>query len=179
MEDEIKAGVTEKAAGSASGGVPGGDGGKGRGGRCTTQIDRGRDIFFHWTNYLWERIRGVSQHQLPPSARQWTAEHSLSAKGKEKIIYINTAQHSPSRCSSDGGLFFYHSFRGGFTLWDAVNVCFAMRGNSQSIQPLSFKLLRDRKKKTFEGNVLECQTKPFMKKDHKFDFEADGTDHVF
>lgn len=82
MKTEKGAGATEEAAGGASGGVPGSDGGEGSGRRCTTQADRGRGIFFHWTNYLRERIRGVSPQLLPPSVCQWTVKHILSAKGK-------------------------------------------------------------------------------------------------
>lgn len=33
-------------------------------GRCTTERVRGNRVFIHWTNYLREQIRGVSQHPL-------------------------------------------------------------------------------------------------------------------
>lgn len=137
---EERAGVTEKAAGGASGGVPGSDGGEGKGRRCTTQIDRGRDIFFHWTNYLWERIRGFSQRHLPPSACQSTAEHILSAKGKENIIHINTAGatwrfNTHLRDVCDSYLFCDHSgFLGFHTLGRSQCGSFAMRGN-KSVNP--------------------------------------------
>lgn len=33
-------------------------------GRCTTETVWGNSIFIHWTNYLWEWVRGISQHPL-------------------------------------------------------------------------------------------------------------------
>lgn len=51
--------------------IPGSDGGKGGErcwrftvGRCTTETVWGNCIFIHWTNYLWEWVRGISQHPL-------------------------------------------------------------------------------------------------------------------
>lgn len=51
--------------------IPGNDGGKGgerwwrfTGGRCTTETVWGNSVFIHWTNYLWEWVRGISQHPL-------------------------------------------------------------------------------------------------------------------
>lgn len=55
-------------------------------GRCTTEMVWGNSILIHWTNYLWEWVRGISQHPLSLLFLLFCASLQITVRGKIKII---------------------------------------------------------------------------------------------